>query len=336
MNVIDIRNLTKDYGKGRGVFDISLHVEKGVCYGFLGPNGAGKTTAIRHLMGFTKPQKGEAEIWGMDCRKNGAKLKGLVGYLPGEIAFPKMMTARRFLNYMGKLRKMEKISSRAKLEVASGEESKDTGTESDYVARLLRLFPLDMGMKIRDMSIGEKRKLAVITAFMHDPEVLILDEPTSGLDPVMQEVFIDFIRSEKKRGKTILLSSHIFHEVDAVCDRISIIKEGRIAADFSADELKEQKQWIYKVSFETERDYNRFNENDFLCTNKDPNRLTVRLMVDMDGLNRLIPVLSGLNVTDISEIPYTLEDHFMKFYKKEDELQGEPEGGAGIWEVDEP
>ena len=333
---LEVKDIRKSFGEKEVLHGIRFAVESGKALGLLGRNGAGKTTAIRHLMGFTKPQKGEAEIWGMDCRKNGAKLKGLVGYLPGEIAFPKMMTARRFLNYMGKLRKMEKISSRAKLEVASGEESKDTGTESDYVARLLRLFPLDMGMKIRDMSIGEKRKLAVITAFMHDPEALILDEPTSGLDPVMQEVFIDFIRSEKKRGKTILLSSHMFHEVDAVCDRIAIIKEGRIAADFSADELKEQKQWIYKVSFETERDYNRFNENDFLCTNKDPNRLTVRLMVDMDGLNRLIPVLSGLNVTDISEIPYTLEDHFMKFYKKEDELQGEPEGGAGIWEVDEP
>ena len=297
MNVIDIRNLTKDYGKGRGVFDISLHVEKGLCYGFLGPNGAGKTTAIRHLMGFLKPQKGEVEIWGMNCRKYGAQLKEMVGYLPGEMAFPEMMTCKRFLNYMKKLRKIE---------------------ITDYFSRLLTLFPLDTGMRIHDMSLGEKRKLAVVTAFMHDPDVLILDEPTSGLDPVMQEVFIDFIRSEKKRGKTILLSSHIFHEVDAVCDRIAILKDGRIAADFSAAELKAQKQWIYKVSFETERDYLRFIENDFLCTNKDPKRLSVRLMVDIDGLNQMIPVLSGLNVTDISEIPYTLEDHFMKFYREEE------------------
>lgn len=333
MNVIDIRNLTKDYGKGRGVFEISLHVEKGVCYGFLGPNGAGKTTAIRHLMGFTKPQKGEAEIWGMDCRKHGAELKGIVGYLPGEIVFPKMMTVRRFLNYMARLRKMEKISSRAKPAGSSVDASEDAGKEADYVTRLLQLFALDMGMKIRDMSIGEKRKLAVVTAFMHDPEVLILDEPTSGLDPVMQEVFIDFIRSEKKRGKTILMSSHIFHEVDAVCDRIAIIRDGRIAADFSADELKEQKQWIYKVSFETERDYMRFNENDFLCTSKDPKRLSVRLMVDMDGLNRLIPVLSNLNVMDISEIPYTLEDYFMKFYQEEEEFQGDSDGDGGVWEA---
>lgn len=203
-----------------------------------------------------------------------------------------------------------------------------SGEGMDYFTRLLTLFPLDINMRIHDMSIGERRKLAVITAFMHDPDVLILDEPTSGLDPVMQEVFINFIRSEKKRGKTILLSSHIFHEVDAVCDRIAIIKDGRIVADFSAEELKEQKQWIYKVSFETERDFNRFVENDFLFTNQDPRQRTVRFMVDMDGLNRMIPILSGLNVADISEIPYTLEDHFMKFYREEDEASKEPDNAT--------
>lgn len=325
MSVIDIRNLTKDYGKGRGVFDLSLHVDKGICYGFLGPNGAGKTTTIRHLMGFSKPQKGEAEIWAMNCRKHAAELKGMVGYLPGEIAFPKMMTGRRFLEYMRRLRKMEKIFRRGKPLSLSGNEEKESGEGVDYFTHLLTLFSLDLNMRIHEMSIGERRKLAVITAFMHDPDVLILDEPTSGLDPVMQEVFIDFIRSEKKRGKTILLSSHIFHEVDAVCDRIAIIKDGRIVADFSADELKEQKQWIYKISFETDRDYNRFIENDFLFTNQDLKQRTVRLMVDMNGLNRMIPILSGLNVVDISEIPYTLEDHFMKFYREEDEVQGEPD-----------
>jgi len=334
MNVIDIRNLTKDYGKGRGVFDISLHVEKGVCYGFLGPNGAGKTTAIRHLMGFAKPQKGGAEIWGMDCRKQAAQLKAMVGYLPGEIAFPEMMTGRSFLAYMRRLRRMEKLSGKAKPAGPPGAGSgAAAGACTDYCSSLIELFALDTGMKIHDMSIGEKRKLAVVTAFMHDPEVLILDEPTSGLDPVMQEVFIEFIRSEKKRGKTILLSSHIFHEVDAVCDRIAIIKDGRIAADFSADELKERKQWIYKVTFETERDYGRFIGKDFLFTSKNPKQRTVRLMVDMVERNQMITVLSELNVADISEIPYTLEDYFMRFYKEDEsnrEVYGDtwPQGGV--------
>ncbi len=336
MNVIDIRNLTKDYGKGRGIFDLSLHVEKGICYGFLGPNGAGKTTAIRHLMGFLKPQSGEAQIWGLDCRKQAAELKAMVGYLPGEIAFPEMMTGKGFLAYMRRLRKMEKIPRRPKKLDSKGKESGEfeeagsIGADPDYCARLITLFALDTSKKIHDMSIGEKRKLAVVTAFMHDPDVLILDEPTSGLDPVMQEVFIEFIRSEKKRGKTILLSSHIFHEVDAVCDRIAIIKDGRIAADFSAEELKAQKQWIYKLSFEKERDYYRFIEKDFLFTSKDPKRLTVRLMVDMVELNQLIPVLSELNVIDISEIPYTLEDHFMRFYREEEEFLRQTGSGFGV------
>lgn len=330
MNVIDIRNLTKDYGKGRGVFDLSLHVEKGVCYGFLGPNGAGKTTTIRHLMGFLKPQSGETQILGMDCRKQAAELKAMVGYLPGEIAFPEMMTGRRFLAYMKRLRKMEKPPRRFAEKGTKAQESGDLGTDIDYCSRLATLFALDTSMKIHDMSVGDRRKLAVVTAFMHDPDVLILDEPTSGLDPVMQEVFIDFIRSEKKRGKTILLSSHIFHEVDAVCDRIAIIKDGRIAADCSEKELKAQKHWIYKLSFETERDYYRFIEKDFLFTNKDPKRLTVRLMVDMVELNQLIPVLSELNVIDISEIPYTLEDHFMRFYREEYDFPRDTDGDRGL------
>lgn len=336
MNVIDIRNLTKDYGKGRGVFDLSMHVEKGICYGFLGPNGAGKTTTIRHLMGFLKPQSGEVQIWGMDCRKQAAELKAMVGYLPGEIAFPEMMTGKRFLADMRKLRKMEKIPRRPGSPDPKGKESGEpgqagsAGTDTDYCSRLITLFALDTSRKIHDMSIGDKRKLAVVTAFMHDPEVLILDEPTSGLDPVMQEVFIEFIRSEKKRGKTILLSSHIFHEVDAVCDRIAIIKDGRIAADCSAEELKAQKHWIYRLSFETERDYYRFIEKDFLFTNKDPKRLTVRLMVDMVELNQLIPVLSELNVMDISEIPYTLEDHFMRFYREEEDFRRETDSDMGV------
>ena len=134
MNMIDIRNLTKDYGKGRGIFDLSLHVEKGICYGFLGPNGAGKTTTIRHLMGFLKPQRGEVEICGMDCRKKAAELKTMVGYLPGETAFPEMMTGRRFLGYMTRLRKM--------------------GKDADHCSRLITLFALDTSMKICDMRVG--------------------------------------------------------------------------------------------------------------------------------------------------------------------------------------
>lgn len=301
MSIINIKNLTKDYGHHRGIFDISLEVNKGECYGFLGPNGAGKTTTIRHLMGFSKPQSGTSEILGKDCWKNAAELKDNLGYLPGEISFPEAMTGREFLNYMKNLRRIKSM---------------------DYCNDLINRFHLDTAMKIHDMSLGDRRKLAVVTAFMHNPDILILDEPTSGLDPVMQQVFIDFILSEKKCGKTILLSSHIFHEVDATCDRISIIKNGEIVADFSSGELKARKQWIYRITFENNKDYETFIKSKYLFTNKDAEKQSVRIVVGEKELNSIIVQLSDLEVKDIREIPYTLEDHFMQFYKEDNSLGG--------------
>lgn len=183
MPVIEVSHLTKDYGYGRGVFDVSFKVEKGECYGFLGPNGAGKTTAIRHLMGFSKPQGGAALILGKDSWAYAAELKNEAGYLPGEIAFPKALTGTQFLQMQMKMRG-----------VADG----------SHLKSLLRRFELDPSMRIEQMSLGVRRKLAVVTAFMHDPGILLLDEPTSGLDLMMQQNFIEFVLSEKHRGKRSL------------------------------------------------------------------------------------------------------------------------------------
>lgn len=158
MPVIEVNGLTKDYGHGRGIFDISLNVEKGVCYGFLGPNGAGKTTTIRHLMGFSKPQRGTAVISGCDCWNHATELKTQIGYLPGEIAFPKGLTGTEFLNMQMKMRGV---------------------TDDTYLKELLKRFELDPAMNVDKMSLGVRRKLAVVTAFIHDPSILILDEPTS-------------------------------------------------------------------------------------------------------------------------------------------------------------
>lgn len=301
MNIIEINNLTKDYGHERGIFDVSLNVVKGECYGFLGPNGAGKTTTIRHLMGFSKPQSGKATILGQDCWLHSSELKSQVGYLPGEIAFPSGMKGNEFLVYMKKMRQVENV---------------------DYCNELLERFELDSNMAISDMSLGLRRKLAVVTAFMHDPDILILDEPTSGLDPVMQQIFIDYILDEKKRGKTILLSSHIFHEVDATCDRISIIKDGKIVSKFSGDDLKNRNQWIYRITFKTKDDYEAFMAKEYHFTSKHPDKLRARVVVDQQGINRLISELSSMNVADIQEIQYTLEDYFMKFYKNDKIFEG--------------
>lgn len=226
MSLININHLTKDYGHQRGIFDISLQVEKGECFGFLGPNGAGKTTTIRHLMGFSKPQKGTVKILNQDCWLNHPLLQQRIGYLPGEIALPDMM-GDEFIQMMVKMKKIE---------------------DDTYLNQLIQRFELDPHISTKQMSLGVKRKLAVVVAFMHDPDILILDEPTSGLDPIMQKIFIDFILEEKKRGKTIFLSSHIFHEIDATCDRIAIIKNGKIVSQFIADNLKNAKQVYYGSS----------------------------------------------------------------------------------------
>lgn len=296
MPVIEVNGLTKDYGHGRGVFDIHLNVEKGICYGFLGPNGAGKTTTIRHLMGFSSPQSGTAAILGHDCFRYATELKTVIGYLPGEIAFPKGLTGKEFLSMQMKMRGV---------------------TDRTCLDRLLTYFAFDPSMSIDKMSLGMRRKLAVVTAFIHDPDILILDEPTSGLDPVMQQYFIDFVLSEKKRGKTILLSSHIFHEVDATCDRISIIKDGRIAADFVADDLKQRSSKIYRVTFGDYDSFARFTSLDYTFHSKNEKKLRARVMIPTGQINRLLTDIADLNVLDFQEIVFTLEDYFMGFYKND-------------------
>ena len=296
MPVIEVSHLTKDYGHGRGVFDVSIKVEQGMCYGFLGPNGAGKTTTIRHLMGFSKPQSGSTSILGCDSWNCADELKNAVGYLPGEIAFPKGLTGTEFLDMQMKLRRVK---------------------DDAYKNELLERFQLDPSMRVEKMSLGVRRKLAVVTAFLHDPDILILDEPTSGLDPIMQQNFIDFILSEKKRGKTILLSSHIFHEVDACCDRISIIKDGRIVADFVADELKNRSTKIYRISFSDKDSYDAFVCKDYLFHSRNEKKLRARVMIEAAQINRLLTDITPLSVTEFQEIPFTLEDYFMEFYKND-------------------
>ncbi len=296
VKVIDTKNLTKDYGHGRGAFDITLSVPKGECFGFLGPNGAGKTTVIRHLMGFSRPQSGTAEIDGKDCYRRAAELQNEIGYLPGEIALPEGMTGTMFLHMMNKMRKTK---------------------DDAYTRALLQRFELDPSMETKRMSLGVKRKLAVVAAFLHDPSILILDEPTSGLDPIMQEKFIEFIKEEKARGKTIFLSSHIFHEVDACCDRIAIIKDGKIVSVFSAEELKQTKEKIFRVTFADRQSYEAFIAMPYRFTSKNSGKQRARVKLAGEEVNDLVARLSRLNVADFVEIPYTLEDYFMSFYEQD-------------------
>lgn len=229
MSMMQIEKLTRDYGGGKGVFDISFQVNKGEVFGFLGPNGAGKTTTIRHLMGFLQPQSGKCIIGGLDCWNDSAEIQLRLGYIPGEISFFDDMTGMEFLKFITSYRKIG---------------------ESNRQRELLERFELDPKGKIKKMSKGMKQKIGIVAAFMHDPDVLILDEPTSGLDPLMQSRFIDLIGEEKERGKTILLSSHMFEEVERTCDRIGIIRDGRLVAVDSVEALRERHVRLYTVTLE--------------------------------------------------------------------------------------
>lgn len=306
MSVIDVDALTKDYGSGRGVFNVSFHVDEGEVFGFLGPNGAGKSTTIRHLMGFSKPDSGSTKIFGKESFNRYHEILSRVGYIPGEIALPAGLTGWEFLRMM---------------------QSLQHNKNEELLKQLIQLFELDPSGDTKRMSLGVKRKLAVVTAFMNDPDVLILDEPTSGLDPVMQETFIDYVKGEKKRGKTILLSSHIFSEVDATCDRIAIIKDGKIVSDFVADDLRHASRKNYRIVFEKPEMCQSFKEayissNQFTFLDTDQGKNALVVSIDDKDVNELIAALSGYSLCGFTHLKETLEDYFMKYYKEDRDFGG--------------
>lgn len=197
----------------------------------------------------------------------------------------------------------------------------------EMLCKLFKLSALDLKSGTKQMSLGTKRKLAIVTAFMSDPDILILDEPTSGLDPLMQDVFIDFIKEEKKRGKTILLSSHMFHEVDQTCDRISIIKQGRIVDTFNANDLKHDKQKYYLLKFSDLRNYRKFNSAARIfeyikVLDSDESKCEVVVLVNDDHIKELIALLTRYKLQEFTHLKETLQDYFLKFYKDGEEFGG--------------
>ena len=242
MEIIKVNNLTKDYGNKKGIFNVSISVKKGEVFGFLGPNGAGKTTTIRNLMGFIKPDSGTCSILNMDCFKEAEKIKEKLGYLAGEIAFFDDLTGIQLLNFLADMKGI-----------------KDKSRMNELIER----FELDPKGKVKKMYKGMKQKIGIVSAFMSNPEVLILDEPTSGLDPLMQNRFVDLILEEKKKGKTILMSSHIFEEIEKTCDRTAIIREGKIVAVEDMDSLSKKKSKIYVVSLSDKNEVEKIKKDKF-------------------------------------------------------------------------
>ena len=291
METISVRSLTKDYGGGKGIFDISLSIRQGEVYGFLGPNGAGKSTTIRHLMGFCRPDSGRAEILGIECFRGQKAIQPHVGYLPGEIALPDDMTGTRYLKLIGKMRKMK---------------------EFGHAQELAQRFSINPDLLIKRMSKGMKQKVAIISTFMHDPDILLLDEPTSGLDPLMQNRFVELVEEEKNKGKTIFLSSHIFEEVEKTCDRVGILRGGKLIRDITIDELRSSQMTTYQIGFSGISDLRRFQTQypDAHCAK---NALQLTVSIPDSQINPLISALSQCGLRFLREEKHTLEEYFMQF-----------------------
>ena len=290
--ILKVKNMTKNYGQQRGVFDLSFNVESGEVMGFLGPNGAGKTTTIRTLMGFIQPDHGRVSIKGHDCFRNAAQIQKDVGYLPGEIAFMDDMDGMEFIKFIAAMKKMPNITK---------------------ARELLDYFELDPKGRIKKMSKGMKQKIGLVCALMNEPEILILDEPTSGLDPLMQKKVVDKIKEEKQKGTTILMSSHLFEEVEQTCDRVVIIKEGRQIAVEKMKDLNQnhQRTVILKFRYPAEA-------ADFAARVKNAalheNQVTLQTSGAMDPILKLA---ARYEVVDLETRRQTLEELFLHYYGKE-------------------
>ncbi|HAM63157.1 MAG: ABC transporter ATP-binding protein [Firmicutes bacterium GWF2_51_9] len=291
--MIHIDHLSKVYPNKKGIFDVSFDVKKGEVFGFLGPNGAGKTTTIRQLVGFTNATSGIATINGLDCRTKAKEIHENLGYLPGEIAFFDQMTGNEFMDFISKMRGKNGSSRRNEL---------------------IEFFELESDRKIRKMSKGMKQKVALITAFMHDPEILILDEPTSGLDPLMQRRFIELIQKEKARGKTILMSSHQFDEIERTCSRAAIIKEGRVVAVEDLTTLKNELRRSYFISLKNPSDLDILKPILEESVDLGNNRFEVFVG---ENLNEFLSLLSKCDVIGLESSAQTLEKIFIRYYGKE-------------------
>ena len=289
MAILEIKNLTKYYGKIKGVENLSLSLEEGEIFGFIGPNGAGKSTTIRSIMNLINKTKGTVLIDGKEFNRNDITLKEKIGYLPSEIFLYDDLTVKQMLDYHESFYK------------------KDT---SKRRKELVKLFQLDETKKIEDLSLGNQKKLGIILSLIHEPKILILDEPTSGLDPIMQDIFHNVLKEEKKKGTTIFYSTHILSDISKVCDRVGIIKDGEL------------------IKVETMKDLSKKNLTFIKLTSKDIKDIIKDLSIDVieqdnnqiKFANKLSPndLINKLSKYDIEKIlieEATLEEMFLHYYK---------------------
>jgi ABC-2 type transport system ATP-binding protein len=293
MNVIEINNLTKTYGKARGISNISFQVKEGEIFGFIGPNGAGKSTTIRTLLSLIYPTSGSATIFGKDCIQFAPEIKKDIGYLPSEVFYYDNMKVKDLLKYSASFYK--KDCSKRMLELAE-------------------IMELDLNKKVDDLSLGNKKKVGIIQGLLHEPKLLILDEPTSGLDPLMQQRFFELLEEENKKGATILFSSHILSEVQRLCDRVAIIKEGKIVTVEKISTLKENTYKKFKVEIKNPLPTDYFNINGIHnLETKDH----VTSFLYKGNINSVLKKISDIEINNLWIEEPDLEEIFMHYYVKE-------------------
>ncbi|ALD66461.1 ATP-binding cassette domain-containing protein [Spiroplasma cantharicola] len=311
-NAIVVKDLNKKFKSGYGIFDINFNVKYGKVFGYLGPNGAGKSTTIRSLMGFIKSDSGTSNVYlenkpnlkndqsliteliQFDSWTDANKIQRNLGYVPGEIAFPIQMTGIDLLKQVFKLRNM---------------------TNWDDVRKYIDYWEFNPNMKIKKMSKGMKQKVALVIAWMHNPDIIVLDEPTSGLDPLMQEKFVKLVQKSKEEGKAIILSSHIFSEIERTCDYVSIIKRGKIISTINIEDIQYNDEKTYEIKFKdkvTQKDVESKN-----WTIKSFNNNTLFAVVENKNINDFIVKMSKNKLEFIKEHPLNLEQYFMKYYQNE-------------------
>lgn len=292
MKIIDIKNLTKYYNKkSRGIIDLSLSIEEGEIFGFIGPNGAGKSTTIRTLLNFIYPTSGTAEIFGRDVVKESKAIRQQVGYLPSEVNYYDDMKVSDILNY------------------SAGFYGKQS---NNRIKELSERLDLDLNKKVEDLSFGNRKKAGIIQALLHEPKLLILDEPTSGLDPLIQNTFYDILEEERKKGVTIFFSSHILSEVQRMCDRVAIIKEGRLIKVETVENLTKTR--IRNVTLTLESNENINLELPGII--KKERRGKILTLLYGGDMKELISAINAVPIKDLTIEEPSLEEIFIHYYER--------------------
>jgi ABC-2 type transport system ATP-binding protein len=291
-NIIETNGLTVYYGHHPGIINVDLQVQTGEIFGFLGPNGAGKTTAQRVLLDVIRPTSGSASIFGLDCQRQGIAIRERIGYLPGELSLYPGMKAHAFLSMLASLRA--------------------NVVDNAYRLQLYERLNLDPSRKMKTYSRGNKQKVGIIAAFMGKPDLLVLDEPTSGLDPLMQQVVLELVQEAKDEGRTVFFSSHYLSEVQAVCDRVGIIREGRLIKTEQVETLTKQQFKRLKIRFREMPPADIFGTNGVTETARDGKVVTLEIG---DGLDKVMELAVRYGIEDIETLPVSLEEIFLAFYE---------------------